>query len=105
MIAMFTLMEVLQIAIGIMLMGFGVISLIVEDFSLMMITPTIGFFVLGGYLAYRGANQYFVRNTEEIQVNSTIEPTTPVKTGGFCTNCGEKIPEGTKFCTNCGQKA
>ena len=98
-------MEILQISIGLMLMAFGVISLTMGDFSLMMLTPTIGFFVLGGYLAYRGAKQYFDRNTEGLEMNPPTEPIDSVSTGKFCTNCGEKKTEGSKFCTNCGHKA
>jgi len=106
--SLFSLRELLQIAIGIMLMAFGVISITIGEFTWTMLMPTIGFFLIGGYLTYRGVRRYLSRhsNVPESTFQPTLQSTqTPSQGGGrFCPNCGSKLAVGSRFCSNCGKE-
>lgn len=45
-----------------------------------------------------------VQEPVEISDNEAAEALTEAPSARFCTECGNKLPDGAAFCTNCGKK-
>ena len=51
-----------------------------------------------------GAVIYFLVNRQRVNPAQPPYSPPPGPAGGFCPNCGQAIPAGSRFCAGCGQQ-
>ena len=93
--------QLLSICFGLMLLAFGLISVMTEGISLVMIPMTLLMFVGGGYLTYKG----FMGAIRTMGgQDNTDSPIIAEKVGHICPNCGNVMKVNENFCGECGHK-
>ena len=84
-----------------MLLAFGLISVMTEGINLMMLPVLLIMFVGGGFLTYKGF-MGAIRNMSNR--GSFNEPIVAEKLGHICPNCGNLMKVDENFCGECGHK-
>jgi len=95
----FTFRQFISVCVGLMLLAFAVISIMIGEVSIQFIPFTLGLFLVGGFLSYRGLKGALTGAGETPRKTQQRPPRQR-----SCPNCGTPIEASDKFCPSCGHQ-